>query len=88
MNVDLIHYGASVKTHPDSRCSILAVPKFLQNRREGTGKVLTLVEGHIYTWWVKHSEDNALAPYMYFELELNTEPAEEPSFILGEGDHY
>ncbi len=69
MRVEDIRRYKVVLTSPGETCSILAVPSFLLNRKEGTGRVLTPIEGHPPGhWWVEDPEGR-LAPYTAEELE-------------------
>jgi len=80
VKADLIHPRLHVLTKPESPCPILATPESLTLRRAGHGIVWKPVEGHENTWWVRHLEDDSVAPYLFYELEEDLNPPEEPRF--------
>lgn len=85
MNYDLIHPGLHVTTHPGRGFPLPVEPDFLIARKGGAhGVVVKAVkeddQGHC--WWVKHLEDDSLAPYTFFELEEDPKPPEPERFSL------
>lgn len=80
MKTELIKSGMSVLTKPLSPCPFPIDPQY--QRRHSFGVVVKPDTNYEFTWWVFHTEDNSLAPYLFYELEENPTPPVAVYFSL------
>jgi hypothetical protein len=82
MNIDHVQLGMPVRTTPESRCTLIADPQYLKNRREGHGVIWGVLTQHTGSWWVMHHDDFSLAPYWFHEMEPDDDPPQPARFTL------